>query len=147
MVDFATLQGGRIVTADIETAYGLKISIPFQLMSWEEWDTIGREVIDPPPPRTRIDPTNPENLLPNPEDTRYKEVLADNVEKRFARRIIRPLERGGNTFPVEGDEVDKLRYLRTLDNAVFKAITEAVTVAALGGKVKVSEIADSFREE
>lgn len=131
------------VVAEITTPYGRVVRVPFQTLSWEEWNEVGRAVPDPKVPLTRL-ADDGQTLLPNPRDEKYLEDVARASADRVARRVVLALEKAGTALPGATAQ-DKLDALKNADRAIVDRLIRVIVDAAVEGKVRLEERAESFR--
>lgn len=128
-----------------QVKYNRELKVPIVTLSWEEWDAIGREVPDPAIPSTKL-AEDGVTLLPNPQDKRYLEQMARAYEDRYARRIFRCLEKGGNVFPGE-TALEKYKNLKNADFAMCNALCRGIIEANMVGRSELEQLAESFLAE
>lgn len=131
------------VVAEITTPYGRVVRVPFQTLSWEEWNAVGREVPDPKVPHTKL-ADDGHTLLPNPQDAKYLEDVQKAAEDRIARRVVMALEKAGTELPGATAQ-DKLNALKAADRAIVDRLIRVIIDAAVEGKVRLENRAESFR--
>lgn len=125
--------------------YDRVLEIPIVTLSWEEWDSIGREIVDPEIPYTAL-AEDGKTKLPNPADKRYVAQIQDNALERSLRRIFACLERAGNAFP--GDTArEKYENLKKADYGMVEALIRAVMEANQAGRSELQTLAASFRAQ
>lgn len=135
--------GPKTIRAEITTSYGRTVTVPIVTLSYHEWVAIGLEVPDPPVPRTLINKAG--EKLPNRDDVTYLEALNRVTSDRNHRRLARAMEKAGVTIP-GSTNADKSRQLQeTLDAGIAARLIMLLGEAAMGGKARLLEQADTFR--
>ena len=135
----------EVVTAQVTTTYGKTVNVPLLMLSWERWEQIGRDVLDPPVPLTKAAPSGkPEDMLPNPQDKVYLERRAQAEDERTARRLLAALEGGGMVVP--GDTLTaKVAAIKGMDAGLLQALVGVLAKAFYGVNARLQASADSFR--
>lgn len=135
----------EVVDAQITTSYGKTITVPLLLLSWDQWENIGRQVPEPEVPRTKLGPSGkPEDMLPNPKDEAYLAAVSKASDKRVLLRLLAAMEGGGTVVP--GNTTDeKLNALKALDSGVFQALVGVIMRAWGGTQARVETRAATFQ--
>jgi len=136
------------LTARCQTIQGRTVLIKFTTLTWEEWDALGREVKDPDVKRytTRL-AENGIDLLPNPDDPKFKEAQQKAWDDRQARRLFASLEKSGFTIPGE-TALEKMRTLKKQgDSLLVNQLVSIVLTSQVQGRAEIEALADSFRDE
>jgi len=136
-----------VVTARVTTSYGKAIDVPMLMLSWEQWEQIGRDVPPPAVPLTKAAASGkPEDMLPNPQDAVYLERKAAADDERTARRLLAALEGGGMTVP--GNTVrEKTAAIKSMDAGLLTALVGVLAKAYFGANARLDARAETFRAD
>lgn len=144
-ISLADLMPADVVLEIKQPRLNRVLQVPIKTLSWEEWDSIGREVKEPEIPYTAL-AEDEKTKLPNPQDKRYLEQLETARRDRLARRIFACLERGGNDFP-GATALEKYENLKQADWGMAEALIRGVLEANQIGRSELQTLAASFRNQ
>lgn len=143
---FDDLMAPPTIPINITTEYGRKITVNTALLSYDEWSEAARKIPMPKPPLNLENPNKPGEFLPNPSDPAHLEKMRQWQDNAAIYQVITALEKGGLKIP-GASPIDKVKAFRKTDNAIMMGIIDGVTRAHQGRKVRVQELADSFRKQ
>lgn len=131
------------ITANIETHYGRKLSIPLVLPTYEEWEGEEGKFVIPKVPQTKLAPDGV-TMLPNPDDPAYIDARNLRGRRVAAYHVVRAMERAGLEVPGEGvrgksDEMCKIES--GVLNSLVKLIYDSSVKAE---KAKLNDLAETF---
>lgn len=122
----------------IELPEGEGITVVLRTLSLWEWEQIGLQVVDPPPPMYGVDKEG--RPIFNEQDQGYLAVKTTNYLERQLRRLAAALE-----MDIPGETLaEKAEALRGMNNAIMRQLLGTLTATAFGGSARIQQRADAF---
>lgn len=141
--DLSSALGPVTIRAEIELPYGRKVTVPLVTLTYHEWVSVGLEVPDPAIPRTLVDKSG--NKVPNRDDVGYQRAVQEAASDRNYRRLALAMEKAGITIPGNTSAEKGRTLATTLDAGVAARLIMLLGDAALGGRGRLLDTADTFR--
>lgn len=130
------------VDVEIKLPYDRVLSVKVVTLTYPEWVEAGFEIPDPPVPLTRMGANG--EKLPNRDDVKYQQLMAETNIERSYWRLHTALSKAGWNIPGTDKQAQIETLKTTFDSAVFQSLVNWLARAALEGKASVQAVADTF---
>ncbi len=134
-----TDMGTQTITVIIERGEE-ELHIPLRTLTYGEWYTIGREVVDPSPPDIM---SGPSGKVYDYQDPAWKRGMKDAMEKRGLLRLIAALQVKGITGDTNEAKIECL--FNAMDTQVIHALMAVLEEVHLDKQARIETRANSFQ--